>query len=82
VAVKARIAGKRELEDGLEVSVEYFNDANPTKVLASRINTYEASTPPAEILARIQADGLSIKRNRQLVNDLSNSLTVGQEVTI
>jgi hypothetical protein len=82
VAVKARIAGKRELEDGLEVSVEYFNDANPTKVLASRITKYEAATPSAEIVARIQADGLAIKRNRQLVNDLSSALPLGQEITI
>ena len=79
MAWKWRIVGKREHEDAVEISVEYFNDTNPTKVFATRNSKFEAAAPVGEVEARLSAEGLSIRRNRQLVNTLSNDLPVGKE---
>jgi hypothetical protein len=82
VAWKARVSGIKENEDSINVAVEYFNDTNPTKVFATRDFHFAGDMPAAEGDALIQAEGLGIRRNRQLVNQLASAYQVGKEITI
>ena len=82
MAWRLRVEARDRLNDGNRVAIQFFDDTDPTRVLAREVFMFPSGTVKADAIAQIRARGAVIRAQLADADALAQQISPGDEAPV